>query len=119
MMWVDRASTDSSMLYFGIFRDEALVGQIFLHDLDELQAEALVGFHLFSAPHRGNGTGTTALRLLQRYLIEHLPLKRVIVITSPDNLASQHLAQRCGFTLAGAPRENPNNLLYEWPIPQP
>ena len=117
MAWVDRASADSSMLYFGIFRDEALVGQIFLHDLDELQGEALIGYHLFSAAHRGNGTGTTALRLLQRHLVEHLLLKRVIVITSPDNLASQRLARRCDFTHAGAPREDPTGLLYEWQVP--
>jgi RimJ/RimL family protein N-acetyltransferase len=118
MIWVDRAASDSSMVYFGIFRDQALIGQIFLHDRDEQQGEALVGYHLFSAGHRGSGTGTAALRLLQRYVVEQLTLKRIIVITSPDNRASQRLALRCGFALAGAPREDPDGLLYEWMVPQ-
>jgi RimJ/RimL family protein N-acetyltransferase len=118
MGWVDRAVSDSSMLYFGIFRDQALIGQIFLHDRDEQQREALVGYHVFSAAHRWSGTGTAALRLLQRYVVEQLPLKRIIVITSTDNRASQHLAVRCGFALAGAPTEDRDGLLYEWMVPQ-
>jgi RimJ/RimL family protein N-acetyltransferase len=118
MGWVDRAASDSLMLYFGIFRDQALIGQIFLHDHDEQQREALVGYHVFSAAHRGSGTGTAALRLLQGYVVEQLPLKRIIVITSTDNRASQHLAVRCGFALAGAPTEDPDGLLYERMVPQ-
>jgi predicted acetyltransferase len=118
MGWVDRAVSDSSMIYFGIFRDQALIGQIFLHDRDEQQREALVGYHVFSAAHRGSGTGTAALRLLQRYVVEQLPLKRIIVITSTDNRPSQHLAVRCGFALAGAPTEDPDGLLYAWMVPQ-
>ncbi|MEV6410941.1 GNAT family N-acetyltransferase [Kribbella sp. NPDC051718] len=112
LTWADRAASDPSMLYFGIFRSEVLVGQIFLHDrhLDE----ALVGYHLFAAAHRGHGVGTAALRLLQHHVAESPDLKRLIAITSSDNLASQRLALRCDFTLVGAPREDPTGLLYSW-----
>jgi RimJ/RimL family protein N-acetyltransferase len=115
MAWVDRAVSDPSMLYFGIFRSEVLVGQIFLHDRH--LNEALVGYHLFTAAHRTYGVGTAALSLLQHHVAESPDLKRLVVITSPDNLASQRLAVRCGFTLAGAPREDPTGLLYHWTTP--
>jgi RimJ/RimL family protein N-acetyltransferase len=114
LTWVDRAVSDPSMLYFGIFRSEVLVGQIFLHDRDDNLREALVGYHLFTAAHRGHGIGTAALGLLQHHVAETPDLKRLIVITSPDNLASQRLALRCNFTLTGAPREDPTALLYSW-----
>jgi RimJ/RimL family protein N-acetyltransferase len=117
MVWADRAVSDPSMLYFGIFRSGILVGQIFLHDRDDELREALVGYGLFAAANRGQGIGTTALRLLQHHVAESLDLKRLIVITSADNPASQRLALRCGFTLAGAPREDPTGLLYSWPTP--
>jgi RimJ/RimL family protein N-acetyltransferase len=117
MTWADRALSDSSMVFFGIFRDQALVGQIFLHDRDEERGEALVGYHVFGAAQRGSGTGTAALRLMQRYVVEQLTMKRIIVITSTDNCASQRLAVRCGFALAGAPKEDPDGLLYEWMVP--
>lgn len=114
LTWADRAVSDPSMLYFGIFRSDALVGQIFLHD--QTSDEALVGYHLFTATHRALGVGRAALRLLQHHVAESLDLKRLVVITSPDNLASQRLALRCGFILTGAPREDPTGLLYHWTV---
>ncbi|MFI5711179.1 GNAT family N-acetyltransferase [Kribbella sp. NPDC051620] len=114
LTWADRATSDPSMLYFGILRSEVLVGQIFLHDRH--MNEALVGYHLFTAANRGQGIGTTALRLLQRHVTDHLDLQRLIVITSADNVPSQRLALRCGFTFVGSPREDPTGLLYDWKI---
>ncbi|GAA3597480.1 GNAT family protein [Kribbella ginsengisoli] len=114
--WAERAVSDPSMLYFGIFRSDVLVGQIFLHDRDDTLQEALVGYHLFTATNRGQGIGTRALRLLQRHVTDHLDLKRLIVITSRDNIPSQRLALTCGFALAGAPREDPTGLLYGWKV---
>lgn len=43
-------------------------------------------------------------------------LTRAVIITSVDNVASQRLAQRCGFTYVGPAREGPDGMVFEWRI---
>jgi RimJ/RimL family protein N-acetyltransferase len=45
-------------------------------------------------------------------------LKKLVIITSRDNLASQRIAQKCGFQYVGASREDPvNDMVFEWYVP--
>jgi RimJ/RimL family protein N-acetyltransferase len=118
MNWIDRAESEDSILYFGIYRDSNLVGQIFLHDISEAEQEALIAYHLFTESVRRLGTGTQALRLLQLYLISTRLVRTAIIITSKDNPASQRLATRCGFAFRGSAREDPAALAYQWRVPQ-
>jgi hypothetical protein len=92
--WLRRAEMDEDIYYFSIHADEELVGQIFLHDIDETAGEALVGYHLFDYQARGRGVGTKALQLLQRFVQTETTLKRLILITSADNAASRRAAER-------------------------
>lgn len=46
---------------------------------------------------RGQGHMTAAVRLFCGWLFDRLRLARVQVETDPANLASQHVAERCGF----------------------
>jgi RimJ/RimL family protein N-acetyltransferase len=54
-----------------------------------------------AAEARGRGLTTEALRALSRWAIEKLGLGRVELVTDPDNIASQRVAEKAGFTREG------------------
>ncbi|MGH3148987.1 MAG: GNAT family N-acetyltransferase [Rubrobacter sp.] len=113
--WFAEARRREDVCLFPVYAGGALVGEIFLHDQDEGSGESLVGYHIFEPALRGRGTGTKALTLLKRFVAERTGLRRLVIITSRDNRASQALARRCGFTHTGAPREDPENgMVFEW-----
>jgi RimJ/RimL family protein N-acetyltransferase len=49
---------------------------------------------------------TRALRLLCKHALEDLRLKRVELITDPDNRASQRVAEKVGFQREGVLRSH-------------
>jgi RimJ/RimL family protein N-acetyltransferase len=57
-----------------------------------------------AAPARGQGICTRALRLLSRHALEELELQRLELITDPDNVASQRVAEKVGFRREGVLR---------------
>lgn len=116
--WSAEAGVRNDIYYFAISTDQNTpIGQIFLHDIDNAREESLVGYHLF-APHlRGRGIGTKALHLLQQFVVSETTLTTLIIITSRDNVASQTIAQKCGFTYAGTPREDPvDGVVFAWNV---
>ena len=115
--WPAQAINDSGIIYFAIQQGQKLVGQIFLHDVNAETHEALIGYHLFQEALRGQGIGTSALKLLQTFVIQETELKRLIIITGKDNTRSQHLAKKCGFQFVGGAWEDPENLwVFEWDV---
>jgi RimJ/RimL family protein N-acetyltransferase len=117
--WLSRAQRGDDVYYFSVHEGAALVGQIFLHDIDLEKGEALVGYHLFERRFRGRGVGTKMLTLLQRYVREETPLRCLVAITSDDNVASQRIALKCGYVHTGPPREDPvHGMCFEWRIPR-
>ena len=59
-----------------------------------------IGYWL-AAEARGRGLTTAALRALSRWAIEELGLGRVELVTDPDNIASQRVAEKAGFQREG------------------
>jgi RimJ/RimL family protein N-acetyltransferase len=57
-----------------------------------------------AADARGRGLGTAALRTLTRWAIEELGVGRVELVTDPDNIASQRVAEKAGFQREGVLR---------------
>jgi RimJ/RimL family protein N-acetyltransferase len=57
-----------------------------------------------AAASRGKGVCTRALRLLCRHALDELELQRVDLITDPDNIASQRVAEKVGFKREGVLR---------------
>ena len=53
---------------------------------------------------RGQGICTRALRLLARHALEDLQLQSIQLVTDPDNLASQRVAEKVGFQREGVLR---------------
>jgi len=116
--WIAQAKQREDILYFSIFFDQKLIGQILLHDLNSATGESLVAYQLISLQVRGQGVGTQALRLLQSYVLRQTPLQKLVIITSHDNLASRRIALKCGFQYTGGSREDPiNHMVFEWHVP--
>ncbi len=57
-----------------------------------------------AADVRGRGVCTRALRLVSRYALDELGLQRVDLVTDPDNIASQRVAEKAGFQREGVLR---------------
>ena len=57
-----------------------------------------------AAAVRGRGICTRALRLLSRHALDELELQRLELITDPDNVASQRVAEKVGFRREGVLR---------------
>ena len=111
--WFHRAQSDNWCFFFAVQRREGLIGQILVHDIDWTRSEALIGYHLFRPEDRGQGYGTAALRALCDYAFRTLGLRRLVIITSRDNVASRRIAAKAGFRELGVAREGPNLVVYQ------
>ena len=112
-MWFVRAQRDEQCLYFSIRADRVLIGQVLLHDIDTAKHEAMVGYHIFQPSQRGRGFGTEALTALCAYAFGRMGIRRLVAITSLDNMPSRRIAAKCGFRELGAAREGPHLVVYE------
>ena len=61
---------------------------------------AAVGYWL-RREARGHGAATIAVRLVSGWAFDELGIKRLNLVTVPENLASQRVAERAGFTREG------------------
>jgi RimJ/RimL family protein N-acetyltransferase len=109
--WHVRAATDDGIVYFAISRGGRLIGQAMLHDIDRGELVGLVGYHLFRSADRGQGAGTVALSMLIEYGFGSMGLRRLVAITGVNNVASQRIAEKCGFTRTVA-REGPHLVAF-------
>lgn len=114
--WLDEALKRDDIMYFTVCEHGKLVGEVFLHSIDHAARISLVGYHLFAQAARGRGVGTEALRLLQQYARAETRLGELVAITSADNVASQRVAERCGFVYSGPPLEDPTGRAYVWKV---
>lgn len=55
---------------------------------------------------RGRGLTTRALRLVSRWAFDELGLERLELITDPDNVASQRVAEKVGYQREGVLRSH-------------
>jgi len=86
--------------------DESVVlGGGSLNNVDLSEGRAAIGYWL--APHaRGRGVATHAVRLLAGWAFRDLDVARLELTCGPDNVASQRVAERCGFTRVGVLRSH-------------
>jgi RimJ/RimL family protein N-acetyltransferase len=85
-----------------ITRADVVVGAIGL-GLNKPGYRGRIGYWV-AAPSRGQGVCTRALRALSRHALEKLELIRLELITDPDNIASQRVAEKVGYRREGVLR---------------
>lgn len=78
-----------------------------------------LGYQLYDDRHAGHGYVTEAVQLLVDYLFGAKKEHRIHLVIVPENLASQRIAEKCGFVLEGTVRgaffndgRNQDVLLY-------
>lgn len=77
--------------------DATVLGGVALYDVDLAARRASIGYWL-AADARGRGVATCAVGLLAGWGFAELGLARLELTCGPDNVASQRVAERCGFT---------------------
>lgn len=111
------AQSDPNVYFFAVYSNHELVGQIYLHDIDQKSQGALIGYYLYQPHFRGKGIGTTMLRLLQEYVRQETGLHQLTIITGKENRASRRMAERSGFHFVGGSWEDPEGLVvYQWEV---
>jgi RimJ/RimL family protein N-acetyltransferase len=89
---------------FAITDDRKVVGSIGL-GVNDSSHNAAIGYWC-AVEARGRGLTTRALRLLSRYALDELGVERLELITDPDNVASQRVAEKVGFQREGVLRSH-------------
>ena len=80
-----------------------VLGGVSLLRFDRENKRAEVGLWV-AADARGRGVATRAVRLLSRWGLEALDLERIEFLAEEENVASQRVAERAGFTREGVLR---------------
>lgn len=87
---------------FAITLDYLVVGAIGMK-VNSVDYRGRIGYWV-AASARGRGVCTRALRILAGHALGELGLQRVDLITDPENLASQRVAEKVGFQREGVLR---------------
>ena len=104
LIFVRGESTGAPEHSFAITVADSVVGAIGL-GLNSMGYRGRIGYWI-AAPARGSGTCTRALRRLSRWALDDLGVKRLDLITDPDNVASQRVAEKVGFRREGVLRSH-------------
>jgi RimJ/RimL family protein N-acetyltransferase len=77
-----------------------VLGAIGLRFHEDYALQASIGYWV-AREARGRGIATAALRLVSRWALRELGLPRVQLVTDPENVPSQCVAERAGFRREG------------------
>lgn len=81
------------------------LGAVSIGNIDTMMLTASIGYWL-AREARGHGYMTSATRAMARWAFSYLALRRLELTTDPENIASQHVAERCGFRYEGRLRSH-------------
>jgi len=105
-MWFgayEAGRADATREAFVVIEDGTAVGLALAPSIDREAATAELGY-LVTAGARGRGLATIALRLLSEWAFEELGMIRLELHIGTENVASQAVARRAGYTLEGTLR---------------
>ena len=90
----------------GIFLpDGTAIGDIALQDIDWQNRSCSLGYGLTKLEYRNKGYATDAAKTILQYGFCHLGLERISSSTQENNIGSQRVLEKCGFTLEGRERK--------------
>ena len=91
--------TGASFAVCDATRPDTCLGQVFIERDDD--GRGSVGYWLLE-DGRGKGRATRAVRLMATWALPEMRLGRLQLHTDPENVASQRVAEKAGFTREGA-----------------
>ena len=83
-----------------------LLGSLSVMEIDRERGYGEIGYWL-AAGARGRGLATRAVVLLRDWAAAELSLRRIEILADRENLPSQRVAERAGFTETGELRPTP------------
>lgn len=103
--WIEQTDRDWDERRHGAFAvtDAAtgeVIGAIGLRLHEDYAFQGSIGYWVANEA-RGRGVATGALRLVSRWALEQLGLPRLQLVTDPENVASQRVAEHVGFRREG------------------
>ena len=105
--WLERyeaGRVDGTREAFAALDDEGrFVGLALAPEIDGEARELELGY-IVAPSARGRGVGTAMLAALTRWALEDLGALRVYLIIDVENIASERMAERCGYTREGVMR---------------
>ncbi len=90
---------------FLIYYDEQLAGTIDLHFIDQKNKKAEIGYWLHSKFANKGIASKTVLKICD-IAFEDLNLNKLTIIADTENIASNKVAQKCGFIFVATDRED-------------
>ena len=87
-----------------ISNDQTSMGFIDLFDYDHVNRRAGVGIIIFKK-FRLKGIAYQSIKLVENYLIKHVPIHQLFANISSNNLESISLFEKCGFEKVGLKRD--------------
>ena len=84
--------------------DDQILGHIEFFPTVSYLDEVELSYQIYSPENYGKGITTDAVKLLVGYLFDRKKYNRIRLVIHPDNLASQRVAEKCGFTHEGTAR---------------
>jgi RimJ/RimL family protein N-acetyltransferase len=96
------SSKDAEFVIADVAHAEPL-GLVSLRIADQDPGLAAIGYWL-RPEARGRGAATVAVQLVARWAFSELGVQRLELTTAPENVASQRVAERAGFTREGVLR---------------
>lgn len=82
------------------------IGNIYLRDIDWIARRAEMHIFIGDTEHRSKGFGEAAWRLLMKYAIEDLGLRRLYLFVLADNEQAINIYRKCGFVEEGMLRQH-------------
>jgi RimJ/RimL family protein N-acetyltransferase len=91
---------------FGIFLpDGTVIGDIALQDIDWKSRSCSLGYGLTKLEYRNKGYTTDAVKTILRHGFCYHGFERISASTQEQNIGSQRVLEKCGFTLEGRERK--------------
>ncbi len=101
---IDGAS-EGELYEWHIFHSEQLCGAIRVNQIERINRKASIAYYLAES-HQGEGVATSSVRAVMGYCFRHLNLNRMELRCAAENLPSQRMAKRLGFTWEGMLRQS-------------
>ena len=96
---------NGTAMNFGLFKKDTLIGRLQCSNIVEgIFKNGVIGYSI-DKNFQGKGYMKEALELFLKYAFEELGLHRVEASTLVDNIKSQKVLERCGFTKLGLNKE--------------
>jgi RimJ/RimL family protein N-acetyltransferase len=95
------AAAEDGRFLLGITLHESMIGVIDLRLASPGPFDMSIGLVLLAAPHRRQGLGTWALRILEAWLTRDTPTEAVIVVVPAQDHAAQGFFRANGYAFTG------------------